>query len=275
MATAPDLIPDPNEPDPNAPDPNEPDGEEQPDPYADLAQKMGWTPKDQFKGNPDDWKTAEQFILDGRDIQRTTAQELKGLREQLDVIGRTSASIVEQQVKSRTQEAIDRFNQAIEDGDHKAALTASEEIHTLQGKVNGVDQPHSPPPESLAWAQKNSSWFQKDPLATARAIEICDTLTKTGVRDHATQLKAAEEQVRREFPHLFPQAKPQAGVHAPGSRAPAPSNREKGFSDMPKAAQDIANDMAERGVIKTADGKPESARALYAKNYWANAERKA
>lgn len=284
MATAPDqLQPDGRQPDPSAPDPSAQAladgagegeeggeaGETQPSPYDELAQRMGWVPRDQFRGDPNDWKPADEFILAGRDIQRNTAQELKAVREQLDVIGRTSASIVEQQVEQRTKDALDRFNQAIEEGDPKAALAASQEVHSLAGQRNGVGQPTAPSPDATAWAQKNGNWFQKDPLATARAIEICDTLARTGVRDHGTQLKAAEEQVRREFPHLFGKGdgKPQAGVHAPGSRATPPANRQKGFSDMPKAAQDIANDMAARGLIPDKDA--------YVKNYWTMVERKA
>lgn len=274
MATAPDQLDpdDPNEPDPNAQDPNaEPSdgGDDEPDPYAELAQKIGWVPKDQFRGDPNDWKPAEEFILAGRDIQRNTASELKNVREQLEVIGRTSASIVEQQVEVRTKEALERFNRAIEDEDPKAALAASKEIHDLAGRKNGADGATGPTPEALTWAQRNSAWFQKDPLATARAVEICDSLARTGVRDHGAQLKAAEEQVRREFPHLFgkAEAKPQAGVNAPGNRSPASGNRQKGFSDMPKAAQDIANDMAARGLIPDKEA--------YVKNYWTMLERKA
>ena len=53
-------------------------------------------------------------------------------------------------------------------------------------------------------------------------------------------------------------------VHQPGNRATAPTNRAKGFADMPAAAQKVAKDMVERGVIPSLDA--------YVKNYWQNAE---
>jgi hypothetical protein len=56
-------------------------------------------------------------------------------------------------------------------------------------------------------------------------------------------------------------------VNAPGSRSAGPSNRQKGFSDMPKPAQDIATEMEARGVIKSKDD--------YVRNYFANLEGKA
>jgi hypothetical protein len=60
--------------------------------------------------------------------------------------------------------------------------------------------------------------------------------------------------MRQEMPQLFGEqknGKPPAGVNQPGSRGAAPSNRQKGFADMPKEAQDIARDMVERKVIKS------------------------
>ena len=58
-----------------------------------------------------------------------------------------------------------------------------------------------------------------------------------------------------------------AAVNSPGSRSASPSNRAKGFADLPPAAQKIAKDMVERKVIPNLDA--------YTKMYWQNAERKA
>jgi hypothetical protein len=74
------------------------------------------------------------------------------------------------------------------------------------------------------------------------------------------------------MPQLFKdgmngQRKDPPGVNAPGSRGAPPSNRQKGFGDMPKEAQDIARDMKERGVIKSTDD--------YVRNYFANEAGKA
>jgi hypothetical protein len=127
-----------------------------------------------------------------------------------------------------------------------------------------------PPPEVHDFVTRHSNWFNVDPAATMRAREVSDRLAATGA-SVGEQLAAAERVVRAEYPDLF---KGQANgtqrqapyVATPGSRGSAPSNRAKGFSDMPKAAQDIAKDMADRGVIPDINA--------YAKNYWQNAEGK-
>jgi hypothetical protein len=79
-------------------------------------------------------------------------------------------------------------------------------------------------------------------------------LAAQGYKDHGTQLRIAEQRMKQEMPQLFGEqknGKPPAGVNQPGSRGAAPSNRQKGFADMPKEAQDIARDMVERKVIKS------------------------
>ena len=256
--------------DPPAPAPNDPPEDTGADsPYAELATQMGWVPKDKFAGNPEEWKPADRFILDGRDIQRETATRLKTVQQQLDTLSRTSASIVEQQIKERTAELTDRYNKAVEDGDGKQAFELAKEITTISAKPAAAN---APSPEAAAFAERNSGWFQKpgNEYATARAIEICNTLAAQGYTDHGTQLRIAEQRLRQEMPQLFKDqanGKPAPGVNAPANRGAAPSNRGKGFSDMPKEAQDIARDMKERGVIKdTAD---------YVRNYFANEARKA
>jgi hypothetical protein len=255
--------------DPNA-DPNADDQQQdEPTPYDDLAKDLGWTPKDQYTGPPENWKTAEQFLRDGRDIQRETAREVKSLRTQLDTIAKTSGSIVEQQVRERIASLTDRHNELVEEGKAAEAFQVAEQITAL--KTGPAAARSGPSPAAQDFAQRNASWFNdQNPIAKTRAIEISNRLSAAGY-DETTQLAEAEKRVRAEFPELFKDtrngSKPQAGVNSPGSRAAPSKSGPKGFVDMPKAAQDVANDMVSRGVIKSKDD--------YAKNYWANAERKA
>ena len=265
-AITPDAEPD-DKIDPNA----EPAAQEssEPTPYDELAQKIGWVPKDQFQGDPEQWKPAEQFILDGRDIQRTTAAELKALRSTVETIGKTSATIVEQEVSRRTAELTDRYNAAVEDGNATEAFKLASEIHKVQ--ATPAPTANAPGAEALNFADRNKAWFQKDALATATAVDICNRLAAQGY-DNATQLDAAEKEVKRLYPHLFGamNGKPAPGVNAPGQRAPqGQGSREKGFADMPADAQKVANDMIARGVIKA---DPAEAKKRFAENYWLNAK---
>ena len=50
---------------------------------SEIAAELGWKPQDQWTGDPDKWKPADQFIRDGRDIQQTTARELAELMDEV------------------------------------------------------------------------------------------------------------------------------------------------------------------------------------------------
>jgi hypothetical protein len=275
MSTQPDDLAPPDDgappPNPDPPPANPPEDTGAESPYADLAQKIGWVPRDQFTGPPEAWKPADQFIIDGRDIQRETSARLKGVEAKLDTLTKTSASIVEQTVNERVAALREKHAEAVEAGDADQALKIAQTIDTT---IATATPTRAPSPEAQAFAERNGSWFDKPGHedATSRAFEICSMLAAQGYTDHGTQLRIAEQRMRREYPELFKDGmngarKEPPGVNAPGSRAPAPSNRQKGFADLPKEAQDIARDMVDRKVISSTDD--------YVRNYFANEAGKA
>jgi hypothetical protein len=240
-------------------------------PYAPLAIEMGWVPKDKYQGPAEDWKDAETFIRAGRDIQRDTAAQLKAVRTELETVARTSASIVEQQVNERVAALRTEHAEAVEAGDADRAFKIAQTIDTT---IASATPAKAPPPEARDFASRNAAWFQKEghEEATVRAIELANMFASRGYKEPSMQLSMVEQRMRREYPELFKegmngQRKDPPGVNAPGSRVPAQGNRQKGFGDMPKEAQDIARDMVERKVIKSTDD--------YVRNYFANEAGKA
>lgn len=229
--------------------------EETPDPYADLATRIGWVPKDQFRGDPEAWKPAEQFILDGKDIQRATSRELKEMRATVDNIARTTGTLFEQRMNEYASQLKTEYATAVEDGDPNRAWEIGQ-------KLNGLSQ-QAPPTvtsEAREWVARNP-WFEKDPVAKNLAMAVADTYAKEG-KSVAEQLRAAETHVRQAYPNLFASAgKGPAGVAQPGSRSASPPGKAKSFADMPRAAQDIAKDLVDRKLIPNTDA--------YVKNYYA------
>lgn len=223
------------------------------DPIANLASELGWVPQDQFKGDPDKWRPADEFIRTGRDIQQTTSRELRSLREQMERIGGVTTQIVQDKVAERDAYWRTQFNQAVEEGDTERAAQLVEQRPKAQPQAGQT------PAETQEWIGKNE-WFNKDPLAQARAIEICERLKHLPVPE---QLAQAERGIRKEFPeHFAAPAKQPPGVQTAQSRKAAPSNRAKGFGDMPAESQQIAKDMVRRNPSLTLDA--------FAKSYWAD-----
>jgi hypothetical protein len=231
-------------------------------PIEALATELGWAPKDQFRGNPDDWKPADEFIRAGREIQRNLSRDLRGVKETVANMSRTSAALLEQQLERQRAELEARFTSAVEEGDPEAARAARTQIDRLEASAPTAQ---APAPEGQQFAEKHSSWFGKDREATAYAANRCDHYAKMGLSP-ARQLAAVEQDMKPLFPELFPApAKQPPVVAAPGSRTAATSGRKKSFHDLPAEAQKVAKDMAERTGIKIED---------YVSNYFAQPERK-
>lgn len=231
------------------------DQDEQPDPVANLAKEMGWRPKEEFKGDPETWKEPAEYIRAGGDIQRTQSRELREMRSTVDTIAKTSAAILADKLDRQREELTAKFNAAVDDGDSKQAFEIGQKLNGLgtQAQASGPD------PLAVDWAQKNG-WFQRDPVARARAIEVADLHARDG-RSVSEQLEAAEAAIKREYPHHFPkQGKPPAGVNDP-ARAAGSAKQGNTFADLPPAARKVAQDMDDRGVCK---------KEAYATQYWAN-----
>jgi len=227
-------------------------------PVEALAAKAGWTPKDQWHGDPDKWRPADEFLIVGKERMGSVSKELKTVREQMDHMARTSAALLEQQVAEKRAEFEARFDTAVEEGDREAARQARTQIDNLA-------VPQAPVPEGRNFAEKHSKWFGVDQEATAFAANRCDHYAKMGL-SHARQLQAVENEMKPLFPDLFPPpAKAAATVAPPAGRTATAGSRES-FHHMPKVAQDTAKDMVERGVIPNTDA--------YVKNWFEQQKRK-
>lgn len=244
-----------------APDLQEEQNEEPgPEPYAPLAEKLGWVPKDKFKGNPDDWKPAEDFILAGKEIQSKTSHELRELRSTIDRMGQTNAAILQERILEEREKAAQFYQRAVDEGDPDGAWRASQAINALDHRMATATQPQVPSvdPSVVEWASKRP-WFHNDPLAQQLAVNTAQVYANAG-KGTAEQLAAAEREVKRYYPqHFSDRGSP--SVNSPGGRSAGVSTRGKGFNDMPREAQKVAKDMADRGVIPDVN--------IYARNYWA------
>lgn len=240
--------------------PPEDDGEPPAPPsIEDIAREIGWMPREEFRGDPAQWRPADEFIRQGHQIQRGLSRDLKELRSSVDTITATNSQMMRDALARQKNELLARYEQAVDEGDPAAAFRLSQEITTVDSKLRTPAAPQGPSPDALAFAERHASWFNKDPLATERAVKLCARLEAEGYSE-AYQLAAAEKTIKEEFPNLFRQQKAAPGVNQPG-RPVARSNGKQGFAQLPPEAQKAATRFAEEhGIPKD----------VYAANYFAN-----
>lgn len=206
-----------------------------------LAAEMGWSPKDQWRGDPDQWKDAKTFLKTTVEINRTLSKDVRELKQTTTRMAKTSAAIMEKALADQREDLEYRFQAAVAANDPKAAKAAQQALSQL-------DQPGEAADHMTDFVARNP-WYTKDADAAAFAFAICER-NKDKPADE--QLKLAEEGVRKRFPEHFPEAKkPQPAVSDPGSRiASRPDG--KTFADLPRDAQAACVQFEKKGV-KRAD----------------------
>lgn len=218
-----------------------------------LASEMGWRPKEDWKGDPEKWKPAHEFMRSTVDVNHKLHNRLKGVEDQLQRVARTSVAMTERAVAAERERLMAERREAFDAGDYDTFQRAEQELR----KVETAVEP-SIPDETRSFVERNGHWFQKDAEATAWAIKRTDELASTGLGP-ARQLAIVEREAKQLFPEFFEVEKPKpkpAPLNTPGVRSAAPARR--GFASLPPEAQKEALYFEKKGVP----------REEYAKTYY-------
>lgn len=211
------------------------------DTIEDIAASIGWSPQEKWRGNPEDWKPASEFLRHTADVNQGLKKTIRTVEDRLERISRTTAQITEAAVEKARREAEERFNQAVEMGDTEAARAATRDL-------NAMPVTASEPPETTEFRSRHAKWFGVDQEATTYAVRRAQKYADEGL-SVARQLSMVERDMKQTFPDLFeaptPSAKPPAAVAAPGARTAV--QRTKGYNDLPPAEKAAAQDFAKRG----------------------------
>lgn len=213
----------------------------------DLAGEMGWSPQDKWKGNPEKWKPAHEFMRATVDVNHKLGNRLKGLEDQIGNMARTSAAMTERALAKQREELLSRRDEAWETGDKETFERAERELRELPS----TPQVQQVPQETQDFLTRHESWWNKDQEATQFAVRRAEELAAQGLSP-ARQVAAVEREMKGLFPDLFEEEKPSrqtakpAPLNAPGNRGAQVSKR--GFSSMPADAQKVALDYERRGV---------------------------
>jgi len=211
----------------------------------DVASEMGWAPQDEWRGDPDKWKPAHEFVRKTGDINTRLNTRMKRLEDTLSRINRTNEVMTERALSEQRQKLLDQRNEAFETGDKEAFDKADKGLEQLpSAPVQEI------PPETRAFVEKHASWWGKDTEATAWAQGRADQLSRQGLSP-SRQLAAIDREIKEHFPEYSPKSTPKpkpAPLTQPGKRGAI--KREKGFSDMPPEAQKEAEYWEGKGVKK-------------------------
>jgi len=167
------------------------------------AKEMGWIPKEEFRGDPERFVEADEYVRRGEEllpILRATTRrqndELAALRNELAATKQANAELQSsvkelkdwttearmERAESRKVELVEAIKAAREAGDVERETNLSQELTKLNNPPPATEEPaRAAPPrftpsEALkSWVEANP-WFGKDPVKTGLANGIAAAL---------------------------------------------------------------------------------------------------
>jgi hypothetical protein len=174
------------------------------------AMESGWVPKDQWEGDPDQWRPAKEFndrgeLFKKMDNQNRTIKELKNA---LDDMKRHHNSVRETEYARALETLKAQKKTAFEEGNSDLFVSLDDQIDLVKEEQfklkQAVNQPQTKAeqaPEFVAWVDKNK-WYETNEPMRAYADALGRSLASKGMEPNAV-LKEVEKQVKEEFPTKF------------------------------------------------------------------------
>lgn len=205
-----------------------PEGAEAPPPQIDeaverRARDMGWVPKEQWHGEPDRWRPADEYVEYAERIlprlqhrNRVLEQNVGDLRKQVDEQTGTLRTLVDSARRAEQvgynramRELRERRAEAVRLGDADAFQKVEAEMQELGPPPQAAPAPAQPTngtrpdPVVAAWIRRNP-WFTRDPEANAQAVAALSVVERempgVSLEDHLVEV---ERRVARRFPEHF------------------------------------------------------------------------
>lgn len=220
--------------------------------YTDIEKKAmayGHVPKDQYKGDPDKYIPAEDFIRN-----YTWVKEIKNLKGELSKSHQAIESLVDHNKKVEAM-AYAKAKSDLEKRLEDAVITGDiEQVKNINKNISELQQPqvkqNNKPEYESEFESRNHDWYNgTTPMsqamtryAIAKDRELFKEIPNSNPRDH---LRRVEEEVKAAFPGYFKQetrmtekvsstSKVESGTSTPNKQ------RSSGLKDLPSHLQSMA-----------------------------------
>jgi hypothetical protein len=240
------------------------------------AEKMGWTPKDQFKGDPAKWRPADEFVERGENMlpllraqakrqEREIAELKAGMKELGEYHTKTEQRAMEKALLQLRQERAD----AIAKGDGAAFDKVDAEIADLKKKVETKAQPAQKKddndPVFQEWLSRNR-WAEDEEMQLVGEAIGKSLVSKGEKATGMDLLDLITKEVKRRYPEKFENPRRNSAPSVESGSGPRKTTG-KTFADMPAEARAACERMAKNGYA----GKPDEMakfKAEYVKNFF-------
>ena len=243
--------------------------------YEAEARPLGWVPQDEYRGDPDKWRDAKEFVEHGekilpilRDNFKTIKAELatykdevkrlKGSIDQFSVYHRKTEERAQKKAEDKYKAEIERLKAAQRQAASEGDVTKYQELETKRDELeaNKPEKPATtdgPTPEYVEWIAENP-WYNDDEELKAKA----ELIAKIYVAEHPragnkSMFKHITKTIKELYPDKFenPKRKEAAPVGSgDGTNNTGGGNSGKrGYNDLPPEARTACDMFVEDGLL--------------------------
>ena len=245
------------------------------------ARTLGWVPKDEFRGDPEKWRDAEEFVRHGEEVLPVLRENTKKLHAKLDKQDARIAELTgvvknfaeyhkktEERAYTRALKKLkDEQLTAVDDGNTKKFKEIEVKIEDLE--KDHKEKPATPAepgtgknPEFIEW-QEDNPWYGDDVELSVYADQAGGVIAARNKGIAAADLyeKVAEE-VKKKYPDKFQnqRRKQPSTVEGGDILGDPPGAKGKGYSDLPADARAACDGYVKEKLLT---------REQYVKDYFA------
>jgi hypothetical protein len=226
------------------------------------ARRLGWVAKDEFRGDPEHWRDADEFLKRGETILPLALRNNDRLQRRLDTLEtelretKESAKALVEFTSKSEQRAYERAKREIEAGIEQAAANADAgAVRTQMERLDALNKEYTPEPAKKTETQQQTiqidpeiqdwitkeTWFNRDRALNGYAIDQFETIQRD--KPGLTTAEVLAETKRRaveKFPEKFginPNRENAAAVASPSGGNGATRKNAKNYDNLPPDAK--------------------------------------
>lgn len=231
--------------------------------FEEKASEMGWVPKEKWRGDPSQWRPAEEFVKRGESIipilndrvhklESDLKMALKVNERELKEIKAQSYERARAEYDAKLQELREKEDRAFMEGDQEEfdkVRQQREKIKPPEPVV--IDSEPEVAPEFEPWVKKNP-WYQNDDELREYADSVGEGIVKAKAAkgesiSNDELFSLVEKTVKATYASKFENPRrSEPGAVEGGTDAPKSSDNRKTFADLPASAKQQYERMAKK-----------------------------
>jgi hypothetical protein len=244
------------------------------------AKEMGWSPKEEFRGDPDKWVDAESFVRRGEELmpllKATTKKQsekiaalearltqsdrlLKAATESIEALKETTSREALEKVRTKRDQLKSALAEARREGDVDAELEIQDKLQETTQAIKESEKkpeakkpdPANDPTQSPEWQSwiKENTWFGHDKRKTALALGIAQDLRAEGDASEGTAFyNKITEEVNKMLGVRDEPTREAASKVEGSSRGSAGATSGRSYADLPSEAKAACDRQSQRVV---------------------------